>query len=173
MEYNTILEGMTFAPSAHNSQPWSFFIGDNYIDLFADESRHLPVLDPDRRQLYVSLGCAIANGVVAAAGEGQGTRVELFPLGEDRAQPAARLHFESATEIDRHRLLGSAVKLRRTDRSLYSGHNLTHEERTALYTLSLDEVTLIEDRGVIDVVAELAGNGSFSTLSQSEFKKEL
>ncbi|MAF81218.1 hypothetical protein CL628_04370 [bacterium] len=173
MDYDHILKGMTLAPSAHNSQPWRFATGDNAIDVYTDESRHLPASDPDRRELYISLGCAVANGVVAGAQMGQGARIEYFPEGKDHNKPAARVHFESATEVKHYRELGDAVTTRRTNRSLYHSHNLTHEDRASLPTLADDAVKLIEDRGQIEAIAKLTGEGSFETLKKQAFKDEL
>ena len=49
------------APSTHNTQPWKFVIGRREIDVFVDESRWLRVADPFRRELHISLGCAIES----------------------------------------------------------------------------------------------------------------
>jgi nitroreductase len=37
------------APSLHNSQPWLFRIADGGVDVYADRSRRLDVLDPAGR----------------------------------------------------------------------------------------------------------------------------
>jgi len=71
-----LLEYAIQAPSSHNSQPWRFAIGDGHIQLFADESRQLEVADPDGRELYLSVGCALENLVVAAERFGFAPSVE-------------------------------------------------------------------------------------------------
>ena len=58
------------ASNPHNSQPWLFRITDSAIDLFADPSRQIGVIDPFRREMYIGLGCALENMVLAAAAEG-------------------------------------------------------------------------------------------------------
>lgn len=46
------------APSVHNTQPWRFVIrGDSALEVHADRSRQLAVLDPRGRQLLISCGC--------------------------------------------------------------------------------------------------------------------
>lgn len=69
----------TLAPSVHNSQPWRLHLVEDRLDLHADLTRQLAVLDPTARQLYISCGCALLNARVAIAGEGCGVRVERFP----------------------------------------------------------------------------------------------
>src|SRR3989344_6416885 len=54
------------APSSHNSQPWKFRIAENGIFILPDFSRALPHSDNNHRQLFISLGCALENLLVAA-----------------------------------------------------------------------------------------------------------
>jgi nitroreductase len=51
----------TAAPSLHNSQPWRFRIRDGGIDVLADRSRQLRVIDPSGRELMISIGAAVFN----------------------------------------------------------------------------------------------------------------
>jgi hypothetical protein len=69
----------TLAPSVHNSQPWRMHLTEDRLDLFADLSRQLLVLDPTGRQLFISCGCALLNARVAMAGAGAGVRLQCFP----------------------------------------------------------------------------------------------
>lgn len=47
------------APSSHNIQSWSVdvFQDENRIAIQIDPSRHLSVVDPANREMYISLGC--------------------------------------------------------------------------------------------------------------------
>jgi nitroreductase len=48
------------APSSRNTQPWNFkILNDNTIELYADRSRALPVVDPRGRELTISCGAAL------------------------------------------------------------------------------------------------------------------
>jgi len=69
----------TLAPSVHNTQPWRMHLAEDRLDLFADLSRQLLVLDPTGRQLFISCGCALMNARVAVAGAGAGLVVRRFP----------------------------------------------------------------------------------------------
>src|SRR3712207_1323163 len=44
------------APSSHNTQPWRFRITDGAVELFADRTRALAVVDPHDRELTISCG---------------------------------------------------------------------------------------------------------------------
>jgi hypothetical protein len=53
-------------PSGHNTQPWKFALKDNTVRMLPDLMRRLAIVDPDDRELYISLGCALENLVIAA-----------------------------------------------------------------------------------------------------------
>src|SRR5918994_4326460 len=61
-----LLRYAILAPSTRNTQPWRFGVEENRVVVRADLSRAQPVADDDRRELYLSLGCAIENLLVAA-----------------------------------------------------------------------------------------------------------
>ena len=61
-----LLNYAILAPSSHNSQPWKFNVTKDEILVFVDKSRRLQVADADQRELYVSLGCALENLIIAA-----------------------------------------------------------------------------------------------------------
>ncbi len=107
------------APSVHNSQPWQWRIGPHSLHLWADADRHLPNIDPDRRDLMVSCGAALNHWVIALAALGWQAKVHRFP------NPAEPLHL-AAIELTAQRpaevdvALAAAIPRRRTDRRLYS-----------------------------------------------------
>jgi nitroreductase len=68
------------APSTHNSQPWRFRVRDDQaIEVWSDATRLLERLDPDRRQLFMSCGAALANLRVAMRRFGNIDLVEYLP----------------------------------------------------------------------------------------------
>jgi nitroreductase len=69
----------TLAPSVHNTQPWQLVIADDALEISANRSRQLSVLDPAGRELLISCGCALFNARVALAGTGFEAVVERFP----------------------------------------------------------------------------------------------
>lgn len=79
----SLIRRAVLAPSSHNTQPWLFRVSKSAIDLYADRTRALPVNDPDDRELSISCGCALMNLRIAAAAEGLGGRVELFPAPDE------------------------------------------------------------------------------------------
>ncbi|QJY48992.1 Acg family FMN-binding oxidoreductase [Pseudonocardia broussonetiae] len=71
------------APSVHNTQPWRWRIGADAVELHADPDRHLPVTDPDRRDLLLSCGAVLHHLTVALAAAGAAAVVDRLPDPED------------------------------------------------------------------------------------------
>lgn len=61
----------TLAPSGHNTQPWRFTVTKTGVIIRPDFSRRTSVVDPDDHHLFVSLGCAAENLLIAAATAGR------------------------------------------------------------------------------------------------------
>jgi hypothetical protein len=72
------------APSVHNTQPWRLVLSASSLEIRADWARQLRVLDPSKRQLLISCGCALFNLRVVLAVDGYDAVVERLP---DPAQP--------------------------------------------------------------------------------------
>jgi len=77
------------APSVHNSQPWCWRVGENSVHLYADPSLHLRQIDPDGRDMILSLGAALHHTVVGLAAVGWQARVHRLPNPADPDHIAA------------------------------------------------------------------------------------
>ncbi len=83
LQLRFLLRYAILAPSVKNTQPWSFTVASNRVHLAAARNRDLPVADPHQRELYISLGCALENLLVAAEHFGFSHEVTYFPTPED------------------------------------------------------------------------------------------
>jgi nitroreductase len=79
------------APSSYNTQPWRFIVDDDEIRLFADLDRWLTVADSDKRELYLSLGAALENLLVAAEHFGLDSDVAYLPGSDSTHAATVRL----------------------------------------------------------------------------------
>ena len=78
-DWATVVGAATRAPSIHNTQPWRFTASDGRLEIYLDESRALPVLDPTRRQQVISCGIVAEFAVVALADAGTAAEVDVLP----------------------------------------------------------------------------------------------
>lgn len=94
-----LLEYGVLAPSSHNSQPWAFEIEENNIRVFADTSRQLEIADPGRRELYLSVGCALENLTITADHFGLDPHVEYTNGEGSRSSPESGLQHVATVEL--------------------------------------------------------------------------
>ena len=99
-----LLNYAVLAPSGHNTQPWNFRITPDGVEVLADYTQRLPLIDPQNRELLMSVGAAITNFRVAAAHFGFNTAVIYDCLAEEWF-PVAHL---SATEDRKSTRLNSS-----------------------------------------------------------------
>ena len=67
------------APSGHNTQPWFFRIDGDTVEVRADRTRVLPIVDPDDRSLTISCGAALETLLIAARHFGHPVQAEVLP----------------------------------------------------------------------------------------------
>lgn len=113
------------ASNPHNSQPWIFRITESTIDLFADHTRQIGVVDPFLREMYIGLGCAVENMMLAAAAEGFTATLGLMPDSADETHAA---HFDLVSASPLLSDLYSAIPNRHTDRGAYDAARLLASE---------------------------------------------
>jgi nitroreductase len=134
------------APSSHNTQPWKFAVKGNEIRLFADTVRWLKVADADQRELYVSLGCALENLLIAAEHFGFQHHVAYFPEpGHDTLVAAIVLHpSEPSPNAFRDPALFRAISARHTNRRAYNGQPIPPSDLTRLQRCSVEDGIVLD-----------------------------
>ncbi len=151
----------TYAPSVHNTQPWSIHIGSGSLRIYLDCSRQLHVLDPTGRQLTISVGCAVMNARVALAADGIDVDVERFPT---PSQPhlAVTLRASGRREVSDRDLapLDHVLELRQTNRRRFADDNVPSEVLDSLERAAEAEGALLH------VVRDPEQRLAVATLSQ-------
>jgi len=135
-----LLHYAQLAPSSHNSQPWQFSIQGSAIHLYPDLDCWLKVADPERRELYISLGCALENLLVAAEHFHLGYQVSFFS-DRDGTEHFASVVFveESPTVNVRDPALFKAIKQRRTNRQPFLSRLIPKEELLQIKAARLEK----------------------------------
>ncbi len=102
----------TLAPSVHNSQPWRFVRDGSVLELHAERSRQLTVLDPDGRLMVTSCGAALHHLHVALRGAGLSCSTVLLPDPE-RPDLLARTTVEAGPAARTEEVEDAVAELRR------------------------------------------------------------
>jgi nitroreductase len=108
------------APSIHNTQPWLLRVRDDTIDVYADRSRQLDIIDPLGRALTISVGAALFNLRTAILAHGRVPKMTLRP---SPAEPGllARVVLGAAVTAPRSTLrLAEAIARRHSNRQPFT-----------------------------------------------------
>lgn len=166
------------APSSHNTQPWNFKVVNNKIQVLADFKRRLPVADPTDRELYTSIGCAIANIEIASEFFKLTFKLTLFPKKGNKKLVAEIAFLKSKTKNSQpSKQLFSAIPKRMTNRSLYRNNKklpkglsksmskLTNAEGVSLH--------IVENKTTKTKLANLTKEGIKKAFENPAFRKEV
>lgn len=168
-----IIRYATLAPSGHNTQPWKFSIDGSSIKIFPDLTRQLPVVDPDHRELYISLGCALENLVIAARYAGYDSEVEYFPASEPEECLLVNLKRFKAAE---NNILFQAIPERHTNRREYNGQQIPTEDLKKLESVlkkeGITSLVLTESK-TIEQIIELVREGNNIQMNNDAYMDEL
>jgi nitroreductase len=168
-----ILDKAVKAPSGHNTQPWTFRINGNCITIRPDYSRALPVVDPDNHALFISLGCALENIIVAAVHWGYAPAIYM----ELDKSPEERIHVTlSPTPETLDSGLFPSLDIRQTNRNRYRFAPIPPADLEELQTASRQEdvqCLLITDKKAMASIASLAGEAAKKQFSDPAFMEEL
>ncbi|GII34460.1 Acg family FMN-binding oxidoreductase [Planotetraspora mira] len=111
------IEAAVWAPSVHNTQPWSFGVSGDEICLRADSDRKLRVADPIGWQMLISCGAALFNVRVTLSALGYEPDVRALP-DPDRPSLLATVRPRACGEIHEDaRMLHAEIPRRRTHRA--------------------------------------------------------
>lgn len=157
----------TLAANSHNTQPWIFSARGNDIAIAPDFARRCPAVDPDDHHLFVSLGCAAENLVLAASALGwhaspviDGDRIVILL---EEAPPAASA-------------LVGAIPLRQCTRAVYDGKPAAPEALRQLEEACREpDVTaiLMTERAAINQVSDYVLEGNSAQMRDKAFMREL
>ncbi|TQF35236.1 Tat pathway signal protein [Bradyrhizobium sp. UNPF46] len=157
----------TLAANSHNTQPWIFSARGNEITIAPDFTRRCPAVDPDDHHLFVSLGCAAENLILAASTLGwraapviDGNRIVIAL---EEAPPAASP-------------LAAAIPVRQCTRAVFDGRSATPEILRRLEDACREpDVTalLLTDRAAIAGVTDYVLEGNSAQMRDKAFMREL
>jgi hypothetical protein len=166
----------TLASNSHNTQPWKFRLSADMIDILPDLSRRTPIVDPDDHHLYVSLGCAAQNIVIAANASDRPSALTVAPDGLE----GTAIHISlgkgpgigRSTDAD----LCSAIPARQSTKSEYNGQALSKSELCQLEEAAAMpgvDVLLITEAPRLEQALEFIQEGNSAQMDNPAFVREL
>lgn len=162
------------APSSHNSQPWLFQPVEGGIEVLADFSRRLPVVDPTDRELFISCGAVVEHLCLAVGHQGFATRVQVVD-GPGRSVATVRLD-GAATQSEKDQALYQAVFTRQTTRQRFEMLPVPKIVETALEEAAVErdaQLHLVKTAEEQRWLSELIMEGDQKQSASPGFRKEL
>lgn len=161
------------APSGHNTQPWIFSIDENRITIYPDYQRRLSVVDADDHALFISLGCALENLIIAANQFGYRAHVS-YDLEPDKSEKIT-LELEKNSE-SRENGLFEAIPRRQVTRQQYDSRTIPEQELKALETAAVQKgiiFKLFTMSSKIKPLIEFVKEGNRLQFNNKQFVDEL
>lgn len=161
------------APSGHNTQPWKFKMEEMGITIFPDYERILPLADPDNHELFISLGCALENLVIAASHFGYYTAIEIKM--EDPFKESILVKLFSGN-VEKYDTLFKNIEIRQSTRNKYNRADIPPADIQKLKEASVqDQIVfkLFTEPGQIAPILDITKRATEIQLSNKEFVKEL
>jgi hypothetical protein len=163
------------APSVHNTQPWTFLLFPDRLELRADRSRQLAVLDPSGRELVQSVGAALLNVRAALAARSFAVTVERLPAADEPdllavIRPCAGIPDAALARLDR------VAHRRHTNRRPFSAGTVPEGVLAGLVdVVAMEDTLLVPVRGQEQrrLVAELTQEADHKQNADPAYLAEL
>lgn len=165
-----ILELARFSPSSHNTQPWKASVSDGKIIVGYEPQRHLTVGDPEKRELFISLGCFIET--IGTAARNYGYQMVYGYIGSE-FEGVARLSFSKKGSADKG--LEHLIRIRRSDRRKFAQRPIPSVELKELYKLACGraESHIYTGPDDIELLSSLTRQATLAAMNRGDFREEL
>jgi hypothetical protein len=160
----------TLAANGHNTQPWKFRLDTARVSILPDLSRRTEVVDPDDHHLYVSLGCAAENLIVAATANGRSADVAI----EDGLEP--KIDISLGNSAPTAEALYQAIPLRQSTRSAYDGQSISSADLDLLRAAAQQDgvsVLIFSEPSELEAILEFVVAGNSAQMDDPDFVAEL
>ncbi len=169
-DFRYIAEQAIKAPSGHNTQPWLIKINEDRIEIHPNFNKSLKIVDPDNRELFISLGCATENACIAAS-------VKKYSSDVSVTKDSVIIIRLSRDETIKENSLVEFIPLRQTNRSVYNNKIITDSIIQLLKSISLErDIHLyLFKNGTVEYnnVGELITKGNIQQMENPAFVGEL
>lgn len=165
------------APSSHNTQPWKFLIEGSDILILPDYRRSLKVSDNNNRQLFISLGCALKNLLIASDYYGYHANYSIEKsLDGINFFIRIRLDGIEKTFLPKKEHILPFILKRTTKRLKHTQDSFDHtfiKEINYAYEEKGIKIDLIEEKKDILKIADLVIKSGIDAMKSRLFRKEL
>jgi hypothetical protein len=164
-----IIRYATLAANGHNAQAWKFALLSNGVEIHPDYSRRLSAVDPADRELWISLGCALENLLIASRAMGYAPAV-TYPDALDSIQ------INLTADSPHGSPLFEAIPFRQNTRTEYDSKPIAGSHLDQLRKLPLEpgiDLHTKVDRAGLAILSDFVHEATISQYADKPFLNEL
>lgn len=157
----------TLAANSHTTQPWTFASRASGIMISPDFGHRCPAVDPDDHHLFVSLGCAAENLVLAASALGLRAHSRI---------DGDRIMIELETAPPARSALTEAIPARQSTRANFDGRSVPPDTMRLLESACREpgvSAIMLTERIRLSKVADYVVEGNSAQMRDKAFIDEL
>ena len=162
----------TLAANGHNTQPWKFRIDEQSVSILPDMTRRTEVVDPDDHHIYVSLGCAAENLIIAAGAFDRRSEMRIDRDGSESIINIALARGGPAGDDT----LYQAIPHRQSTRAAFDGQPISAADLALLKAAAQEDgVSLVTftEKSDLEAVLEFVVEGNSAQMDDPAFVAEL
>ncbi|MBP1612984.1 MAG: hypothetical protein H6Q13_432 [Bacteroidetes bacterium] len=172
-DFKELVASAIKAPSGHNTQPWLFRLQEDAIEVHPNLKNALAVVDPENRELYISIGCAVENLCVAATQKGYHPTPVI--LQENDSISIIRINLKKQAPTNNP--LFEAIAKRQTNRSAYNTRTIAADTLNLIQGIAKEEGIKFymykNGEANFDTLTEYIRQGNEMQMKDEQFKNEL
>lgn len=165
----SLIHFATLAANGHNTQPWKFAVRATAIEIHPDYSRELKVVDPQHRELWISLGCALENLLVAAHATGYAAEV-AYPDSSDV------IRVDLTPDTPQTDPMFDAIPSRQNTRSEYDGRSIPASDLDRILSLPIEpgvSLRIVTAPNELETLVDYVNQGNLGQYADTAFVDEL
>jgi hypothetical protein len=168
-----ILDAINRAPSAHNTQPWLVKFGDNSLELFLNEKRMIPAIDPENIEALHAIGAVLENIILTL----NHFSMEVgYSIADELSfnNPIVNVQWSESKEVSGNSLY-LQIPLRRTARDAYTNEMIDSETLNELSAICQPqcEIKFLTEQKAINSIRSLVTEATLHQFGDKEISHEL
>ncbi|MGT2907500.1 Acg family FMN-binding oxidoreductase [Streptococcus dentiloxodontae] len=121
-----VLYYASFAANSHNTQSWKMTLEPKQekMNIFLDKKRTLDVVDPNNRELYISIGCYIQSLKASFAAHGYRVNIHKISPNNENHYQVASVNYKKSKDKQTNTKQLAILKKRHTDKRKFESKKL-------------------------------------------------
>ena len=174
-----LLNFAVLAPSTHNTQPWLFKIEQFKCKIYYNSHLLLPEADVKKRDLFISMGCAVENLILAAKYFNVFDNIDYDHLESNEHIATINFRRFSIQKDKSYQKLIESILSRRNARGIFGKEVVPEHLLANIFSVVGDYLTdgisinLVSAKDQIGELALLTAEGLKIAYKRSSFRKEM